>query len=166
MHAPIKFNGVPYIRIGSATPKLSDYPDRERALWSKLQSYIWEGGIALQFVTPADVIELLDVHAYFHLLKLVQPENRTGVLQRLEQDQLISADVGGRWNILNLGALLLAHDLDRFPRLARKALRIVEYEDKSRLKTRRELSNCLRQIFGRVRITRKSFCTRRANSRT
>lgn len=137
-HAPVKFNGVPYIRIGSATPKLTDYPDRERALWSRLRSYIWETGVALQYVAPEDVVELLDVHAYFHLLKLVQPENRTGVLQRLEQDHLISEDVGGRWNILNLGAILLAHDLNRFPRLARKSLRIIEYEDKSRLKTRRE----------------------------
>jgi predicted HTH transcriptional regulator len=26
--APVAFNGVPYIRIGSATPKLTDYPQR------------------------------------------------------------------------------------------------------------------------------------------
>jgi ATP-dependent DNA helicase RecG len=37
---PVKFNGVPYIRIGSATPKLADFPEREADLLGKLRPFV------------------------------------------------------------------------------------------------------------------------------
>ena len=48
--APVEFDGTAYIRIGSATPPLSDYPDRQRALWANLRPYTWERAVARQFV--------------------------------------------------------------------------------------------------------------------
>ncbi len=39
----------------------------------------------------------------------------------------VGVRIDGRWNVLNLGALLLARDLQRFGALARKALRVVFY---------------------------------------
>ncbi|MCW5721351.1 MAG: putative DNA binding domain-containing protein [Devosia sp.] len=126
--APVSFSGIPYIRIGSATPKLIDYPERYQALLAALSPFSWEHGIAVQYVTSEDVLTLLDYPQYFRLTKQPLPDNRSGILERMEADQLIAPDVGGRWNVTNLGALLFANDLNQFsPALARKGVRFVAY---------------------------------------
>jgi len=49
--SPVEFDRLAYIRIDSATSRLSDHPERLKALWAKLQPYIWEAGIAAQFLS-------------------------------------------------------------------------------------------------------------------
>ena len=136
--APVKFQGDARIRIGDATPLLADFPDRERQLWTKLQPTMWERGVAAQFVSSDDVLEWLDYPSYFTLTGQPLPDNRQGILARMAEDGLIAPDVGDRWNILNLGAILFAKRLDRFDRLARKAVRVIQYEGVNRVKTKRE----------------------------
>jgi ATP-dependent DNA helicase RecG len=131
--APIEFEKTAYIRIGSATPRLSDYPDRLRVLWAKLQPYVWETGIAAQFLTGDDVLAKLDYSSFFDLIKQPLPDNRPGIFDRLQSERLIVSDVGGRWNITNLGAILFAKNLDDFEsRLARKGIRFVAYDGSNR----------------------------------
>lgn len=131
--APVAFNGVQYVRIGSATPKLTDYPDRYQQLIERLQPYRWEQGVARQFATGDEVLTLLDYSQYFRLTQQPLPDNRAGIFDRLEGDRLIARDVGGRWNITNLGAILLANNLGDFEAgLARKAIRFVAYGGKNR----------------------------------
>lgn len=126
--APVAFNSVAHIRIGSATPKLTDYPERYQALLTALRPYAWEHGIALQYVTSDQVLTHLDYAQYFRLTKQPLPDNRVGILDRLKADQLIGEDVGGKWNITNLGAILFAADLTQFsPALARKGVRFIAY---------------------------------------
>jgi ATP-dependent DNA helicase RecG len=83
------------------------------------------------------VLDLLDYETFFSLLKQKVPESRALILQRLADERLIARDVGDRWNILNVGAMLLARRLDQFEDLARKALRVVQYNGDSRLKIQR-----------------------------
>ena len=72
---------------------------------------------------------LLDYPSYFELLDRPMLESTEGVLESLESERLISRDVGGKWNIHNLGAILLANDMGEFEsRLARKAMRFVVYD--------------------------------------
>lgn len=131
--APVAFNGVPYIRIGNATPKLTDYPARYQQLIERLMPYRWEQGIARQFATGNEVLALLDYSQYFRLTQQPLPDNRTGIFERLEADRLIVRDIGDRWNITNLGAILFAHRLGDFEAsLARKAVRFVAYSGKNR----------------------------------
>ncbi|MDD2713956.1 ATP-binding protein [Malikia spinosa] len=134
--APVAFNGVPYIRIGSATPKLTDYPQRYQQLIERLQPYRWEQGMARQYVSGDEVLSLLDYSQYFRLTKQPLPDNRTGIFDKLEADRLIVRDVGERWNITNLGAILFATRLADFEAgLARKAVRVVAYAGKNRAAT-------------------------------
>lgn len=126
--APVAFNGVAYIRIGSATPKLTDYPQRYEQLIERLQPFRWEQGIARQYASGDDVLNLLDYSQYFRLTRQPLPDNRVGIFDRLEADRLIVRDVGDRWNITNLGAILFANRLSDFDaRLARKGVRFVAY---------------------------------------
>ena len=126
--APVAFNGTSFIRIADSSPRLTDYPERYARLIEKLRPYTWEKGIAAQYVEIDAVIDLLDYTQYFRLLGQPLPDGKAQIADRLEADGLISRDVGNKWNITNLGAILLASDLSRFsPDLARKAVRLVVY---------------------------------------
>ncbi len=125
----VEFDRASYIRIGSATPRLSDHPERLRALWAKLQPYSWETGIAAQFMSGDEVLARLDYVSYFDLTGQSLPDNRIGIFDRLAADRLICPDIGGHWNITNLGAILFAKKLTEFSSsIARKAVRIVAYD--------------------------------------
>ncbi len=135
---PVRFDGKAYIRIGDATPPLADFPERERLLWTKLQPVIWERGLAAQFLTSDEVLDLIDYTECFRLLSVPLPENRAGILQRLIDERVVRADYDGHWSVTNLGALLFARKLDRFDRIGRKALRVIVYEGNNRIRARRE----------------------------
>lgn len=134
--SPVEFDRQSYIRIGSTTPKLSDHPERLKALWAKLQPYAWECGAAAQFLTGDEVLARLDYAAYFDLTGQPLPDNRKGIFDKLSADHLVQEDVGGNWNITNLGAILFAKRLADFsPSIARKAIRFVAYGGLSRADT-------------------------------
>jgi ATP-dependent DNA helicase RecG len=134
--SPVEFENTAYIRIGSATPKLTDYPEHLKSIWSKLQPYVWESSLAAQYLSSDEVLEYLDYASYFSLTHQPLPDNRAGIFERLESERLITKDVGGHWNITNLGAILFAKSLEMFDlRIARKAVRFVAYEGKSRAST-------------------------------
>ncbi|MEA2117646.1 ATP-binding protein [Halovibrio sp. HP20-50] len=131
--APVAFKNIPYIRIGSATPKLTDYPERYQQLIERLRPYTWEHAIARQYVSGDEVLDLLDYSSYFKLTKQPLPDNRRGIFDKLAAERLIHQDVGERWNITNLGAILFASDLTQFDSaLARKAVRFTAYAGKNR----------------------------------
>lgn len=133
----MKFNGVAYLRVGSATPRLSEFPDREADLISKLRPFVWEHGAAKSFVTGEEVLALLDHSVFFAMLKQQVPQDPATVLDRLADERLIARDISDRWNVLNLGAMLFARRLDQFDDLARKALRVVQYSGNTRVKSQR-----------------------------
>ena len=134
--SPVDFDRTAYLRIGSATPRLADYPDRQRALWRKLQPFLWETGIAANFLTEEEVLARIDYPSYFDLTEQPLPNNRQGIIERLSHDRVIASDVGGHWNITHLGAILFAKRLDQFnTSIARKAVRFTAYDGPSRADT-------------------------------
>ena len=62
----------------------------------------------------------------------------TGLESWTNSHRIIQSDVGGRWNISNLGAILFAKRLDQFDRLTRKAVRVIQYKGRSKAETVRE----------------------------
>lgn len=135
-NAPVAFKNIAYIRIGSTTPKLAEYPERYAKLIDSLRPYTWEHGIARQYVTGDDALELLDYAQYFRYTRQPLPDNRAGIFERLLADRLIERDVGQRWNITNLGALLFAARLEDFEAsLSRKSVRLVVYDGRNRAAT-------------------------------
>lgn len=134
--APVEFDRTAYIRIGSATPRLSDHVGMQRALWDKLRPDAWETGVADRFVEAGEVVELLDVGSYFHHIGRRAPDDHDALLDVLAEERLIARDVGGRWNVLNLGAILFARNLGTFAvSLGRKAVRFVAYDGDDRTST-------------------------------
>lgn len=131
--APVRFRGIDYIRIDSHKKKLKDFPDTERELWVALAKKSFESMIALEDV-PADfVLRLLNYPAYFSLLSRDLPEEKTRIIDVLLKDRMIAKNLTGQYNITNTGAILFAHNIEDFPSLSRKAVRIIRYSDNTRL---------------------------------
>lgn len=137
-HRPTQFQGVDFIRVSSYSKKLKDQPQLEKDLWRVFDTTPFEELIALAHVDDATVLTLLDYPSYFELLEQPLPEDRARILTRLADDRLLVANPAGKWDITHLGAILFARTLDDFRPLARKAVRVVVYEGKGRLKTLRE----------------------------
>ena len=75
-----------------------------------------------------DIIRLLQVDAYFTLLKIPQPMEKDAVVHYLKEDGIIQKQDNGLYSITNLGAILFANDLNEFTRLSRKAMRVIQYK--------------------------------------
>jgi predicted HTH transcriptional regulator len=137
-HAPIRFGGEAYIRVGSVKKKLKEVLTKEAALWASFASTPFEVGIAKVDVPTSEVLGLLDFTGAFDLLKIPLPLNQAGILSRLAEEKLVVHKPGGNYDITNLGAVLFAKDLNRFDRLKRKSLRIIKYKGQGRTETERE----------------------------
>jgi len=136
---PTSFYNVEYTRIGSYKKPLKDFAEHERALWRAFDKTPFEELVASPNLGSEDVLELLDYPAYFALLSLPLPSDQAGIISALQADRMIVADDAGRWQITNLGAILFARDLRAFKGLARKALRLVVWDGKARVRALREL---------------------------
>ena len=137
-HHPVQFQGQKYIRIGSYKKKLKDFPEKERELWRLLDKTPFEEQVAVSDITADEVLRFFDYPAYFDLLELPLPDNRDGILSRLNNDGMIEKNKGGQWDIMNLGAILFAKNLGDFKHLKRKSIRVIVYKDNSRIETLRE----------------------------
>lgn len=135
---PVRFMDQEFIRSGSYTKKLKDFPEKERALWRIFDQRPFEPGAAVTQVEADTVLKLLDYPAYFDLAERTLPDGRAAILDALGKDELVAPCEAGGWNITNLGAVLFAKRLDDFPTLRRKVLRIVQYKGQDRLATLQE----------------------------
>lgn len=78
---------------------------------------------------------------YFDLLKIPYPTNRESVIEKFKSEKFVK-EVGGKWHITNLGAILFAKNIDEFDSLSRKAVRVIVYKGKNRVFTVREQIGC------------------------
>jgi ATP-dependent DNA helicase RecG len=84
--------------------------------------------------SPGDeVLSCLDYRYYFELSKAPTPTDQSEILSRLKQDKLIAEDVGKRWKITNLGALLFAREIASVDAVKRKAIRVIKYDGVSKV---------------------------------
>jgi ATP-dependent DNA helicase RecG len=135
---PIDFLHTAYIRIGSIVRKLTDFPEKERKIWLNKAKVQFEKNIALNDISSADVIDLLDTQCYFDLRGIPYPSNREGVIKKFISEKILVDNTNGL-AITNLGGLLFAKDLRKFPNLSRKAFRVVVYKGKNKLDTLKDI---------------------------
>jgi ATP-dependent DNA helicase RecG len=134
---PVRFSHESYIRIGGINRNLRDFPEKEKIIWNNPLRKSFEKEVAMAGATEEQVLETLDYPGYFDLIKQPLPLNKEALLLKLEQDKLIFK-TKGRYDILNLGALLLAKDVRHFESVKRKTIRVVIYKGKNRITTLKE----------------------------
>lgn len=87
-----------------------------------------------------EVVKYLDVQSYFDLMKLPFPSTRQGILEKFTSENLIVED-RGEYHITNLGGILYAKNLNHFEALSRKAVRVIVYEGKNRIKILKDITD-------------------------
>ena len=134
---PTCFSNSDYVRVGSITRSLKDFPEKEKKIWTKTPKQAFEKGIALNVESSADVIELLDTQCYFDLQKIAYPSTREAVIEKFVSEKFVKSTSSG-FAITNLGALLFAKNMQGFDTVKRKAVRVIQYAEKNKLKTIKE----------------------------
>ncbi len=136
---PTAFAGRESVRVGSTCRNLGDLAEMERALWRSFDQTPFERQTALADQSAPDVLRLLDYPELFVRLGRAAPTDQVAILEALAAEDMIRRNDAGHWDVTNLGAILIARDLTAFPSVARKAVRLIVYKGKSRIKTEREM---------------------------
>ncbi len=106
-------------------------------LISESSGVAFEEETASEIVTADDVFDLLEVQAYFDLLKRPHSQSREQAIDILIADRLLKMEEGA-YRITNLGAVLFAKDLTKFDHLKRKAIRVILYDAEDRRNAKKE----------------------------
>lgn len=138
INQPVKFNNIAYIRVGSATPKLNDYPEKESKIWNNINKKSFEKGIAKENLTVTEVLGLLDYSKYFSLTKQEIPSETSQFVEKMAQHGMVRRVFDNSYDITNLGAILFAKNLSDFPTVKRKSVRVVMYKGNTKVDRIRE----------------------------
>jgi ATP-dependent DNA helicase RecG len=132
---PVEFLHQPYIRIGSITRKLNDFPEKQAKIWKK-EIVSFEKEIAKDNLNASDITKYLSTETYFDLMKLPYPSVQQGVIEKFIKEGLVAKNTG--YAITKLGALLFAKNLKDFESVERKSVRVIVYKGKNKVETERE----------------------------
>jgi ATP-dependent DNA helicase RecG len=135
---PVKFAGTEYVRIGENLQKLAEFPHHERALWLVTSRRKFEEAVAFTNQDSSSIPDLLDVDAFYTLLNEQVPGNLSEVIRRFQSCGLLRDNMEGKFDVTNLGAILLAKDVSRFSSISGKAVRIVSYSGRDKSKSNSE----------------------------
>ena len=136
----VTFKKIEYIRVGSYTKPLKNYPSLEAKLWDKILDSSFEERIAMQDLSLADALNRLSYATYFDLKNLQIPTDINGISHYMEEEGIIQKQDNGLYAITNLGAILFAKKITDFERISRKAPRVVQYAGNSRVTMLKENS--------------------------
>jgi len=134
-HRPVSFKGKEFIRVGSYNKPLSAHPEKEKVLWRSFDRNEFETNIAAYDLSGPEVLGALDATAFFKMSQQPMPATPEALLERLCDDRLVRRKDTESFDITNLGAILFAHDMNSFPRLSRKVVRVIFYKSEDRTET-------------------------------
>jgi len=146
----VQFKNVEYIRVGSYTKQLNQYPAMQADVWDKIRAVQFELLPARQDLETKDALSLLDFTVYFDNLGLSMPSDQEGIMHYLLEDEIVKLQDNGLYSITNMGAMLFCKRLSDFPELFRKAVRVVLYEGNNRLQMLKEFIGTKGYVVGFV----------------
>lgn len=136
--APVRFGDTPYIRVGSITKKLQEYPDKQRKIWLNAEKKTFETGLAVSDISEDAVLSEIDYPGYFHLSERPLPVDKEKIIDILLSEKIIVSTQYG-YGITNLGAILFAKNIEHFDSLKRKAIRLIIYRGNNKVETIKEV---------------------------
>ena len=134
----VTFEKIDYIRVGSYTKKLNEYPSLEAQLWDRIRSSKFEESFAKQDLELETALQLIDYSTYFNIIKIPIPTSIEGISHYMIEEGIIVKQDNGLYAITNLGAIALAKKLSDFPKISRKAIRIVQYSGNNKMMMKNE----------------------------
>jgi len=133
---PVTFLHTAYIRVGSITRKLRDFPEKESKIWRRNVAP-FEKEIVKSNLKASDIIKLLSTQNYFDLLKIPYPSKQENVIEKFLSENLIVKEKNN-YAITKIGAILFAKSFDDFETVKRKSIRVIVYKGKNKVETERE----------------------------
>lgn len=92
---PVKYGSVAMIRIGSNLKPLVEYPEKEKELWHRFDTTIFELRIAKHNVAEDEVIRLLDFSRYYDVMQLPVPRNRNNIMDDFCREKFLKRNDAG-----------------------------------------------------------------------
>ncbi len=135
---PVKFEKVEYIRSGSYTKKLMEFPSLQAQLWDKLRLGKFEDTCVKTGLQWHKVLYLLNWEAYLSLLHIPFTDNGPYLIHYMTEEGIVKQQDDGLYSITALGAILFAKKLSSFSHLGRKAIRVVQYKANNKLAISKE----------------------------
>lgn len=132
---PVEFLHKAYIRIGSITRNLNEFPEKQAKIWKK-DTLPFEKEIAKDNLTASDITKYLSTETYFDLMRVPYPSTQSAVLEKFMEEGLVVKNKG--YAITKLGAILFAKQLKDFDSVERKSVRVIVYKGKNKVDTERE----------------------------
>ncbi|MDE6198805.1 MAG: putative DNA binding domain-containing protein [Muribaculaceae bacterium] len=130
-----------YYRSGGQTLKMSS--KQVQMLIAKSVGISFEENIAMDNVSPNDVLKLLDYQSMYRILDKNIPKSTDSILTKMTE-MGYCYNKNGAWAITNLGAILFARSLSRFPTLSGREIVVRKYAGKNNL----QLEHEQRGVFG------------------
>ena len=129
---PVSFQHKELIRVSSSLKPLSDFPERQKALWGITSSYSFEESVISFHMTAAEILERFYVTKFLEALNI---ENRTAAnsIDNLMSRNLIRDNLQGGYEVTALLAMCCAKNLDDFPQLRNRGPRVIAYSGKDKL---------------------------------
>lgn len=125
----IQCEGIEYILVEKELKKLEDKLDISADLLSIIYSNKGDfcSEIAYKNLTADKVAQYLDWQKLFELLQKPKPNSLLGIMATLCDLRFVKEQNTGKYDITNLGALLLARKLSMFDTVKYKATRVLIY---------------------------------------
>ena len=134
----VTFEKVDYIRVGSYTKRLNDYPVLQAQVWDRIRNSKFEERYARSDLELSEALRLLDYGIYFDITGIPQPVEADKIAHYMLEEMILVRQDDGLYSITNLGAILFAKRFSDFPRISRKAIRVVQYSGNNRLNMLKE----------------------------
>ena len=122
---PIAFYGERYIRSGSSLKNLNGHPEKEREIWKSFEASKFELEFAKTDLTFEQVSNILDITFYAKICNIIILDK---IKENLINSKVIVPISDDKFNITNLGAYKLAKNMDSFPNLKNRTIRITQYD--------------------------------------
>lgn len=129
----VTFMKTDYIRIGSYTKKMNDYPEIQVKVWDKIRNSKFEEQVAKDDLELSEALRYIDYSLYFDLTETPQPSDNNGICHYMTEEGILLKQDNGLYSITNLGAILFAKKLSDFPKISRKSIRVVRYQGNNRM---------------------------------
>jgi predicted HTH transcriptional regulator len=127
-------NGAYLMRCGECLMPMSE--DQLRQIFSEGMPSWLEEHTAKEF-SSEETVSSLDLDSYFSLAGIPSPSGPSLTLERFVMEGLLT-ESAGKYAVPRMTALLFAKNLEDYPELARKAVRVIVYNGTDKLNTKLE----------------------------
>ncbi len=93
----VMFEKTDYIRVGTSTRPLNDYPAMKAQVWNRLSKQSFEVQTARDNLLLHEALELLDYHVYFQRQNKPVPGTEEGIGYYLTEDNILVKQDDGRY---------------------------------------------------------------------